>query len=117
MDNGDRAYWLDEEWPLMLRRELLGDGLEVGRGRLRYDNEELKAKCWRWLLRQRDAHTARILQAPALIQAVLEAAALLLAACVHNNRDALDRVLRHAFAALCTEHGLDPGTRLPLLSM
>ena len=99
----------------MLRRELLGDGLECGRGRLRLDEEDFEGKCERWFLRARAARTARNLRAQALIPAVLEGAALLLAGCVGNNRDALDRVLQHAAAALCTEHGFDARTRLPLL--
>ena len=115
MESADRGYWLDEEWPHMLRRELLGDGLESGRGRLRLDEEDFKGKCERWFLRARAARTARNLRAQALIPAVLEGAALLLAGCVGNNRDALDRVLQHAAAALWTEHGFYARTRLPLL--
>jgi hypothetical protein len=115
MESADRGYWLDEEWPRMLRRELLGDGLESGRGRLRLDEEDFKWKCERWFLRARAARTARNLRAQALIPAVLEGAALLLAGCVGNNRDALDRVLQHAAAALWTENGFDPRTRLPLV--
>jgi len=115
MESADRGYWLDEEWPHMLRRELLGDGLVSGRGRLRLDEEDFVAKCRRWFLRARAARTAMNLRAQALMLVVLEGAALLLAGCVGNNRDVLDRVLQHAAAALCTEHGFDARTRLPLL--
>lgn len=106
MDSWERVAWLDEEWPRMLRRELLG------RGRMLYHHEdnELRAKCSRWFTRARALRAAK----PALVAAVLEAAAALLPSRVDNNRDALECVLRHAAAALWTAHQLDPQTRRPL---
>ncbi len=104
MDSWERVAWLDEEWQRMLRRELLG------RGRMLYHHEdnELRAKCSRWFTRARALRAAK----PALVAAVLEAAAALLPSFV--NRDALECVLRHAAAVLCTAHQLDPHTRRQL---
>ena len=106
MDSWERVAWLDEEWPRMLRRELLG------RGRMLYHHEdnELRAKCARWFTRARALRAAK----PALVAAVLEAAAVLLLSRFDNNRDALECVLRHAAAALWTAHQLDPHARRPL---
>jgi hypothetical protein len=75
-----------------------------------HEDNELRAKCLRWFTRARALHAAK----PALVAAVLEAAAALLPSRVDNNRNALECVLRHAAAALCTAHQLHPHTRRPL---
>jgi hypothetical protein len=111
-------YWTDVEWLRMLRLELLGDGVTAGESGDRYSRRDWKAlvmdRCNRWYKRVHIAHTARQLRAQTLIPALLQQAGLGLLARLEKNRDVLDAVLQQAFAALCSEHGLDPRTRLAL---
>jgi hypothetical protein len=123
MSSEQREHWLDVEWPHMQRLELLGDGITpqpaVGPSRLYFRQSQwhLMTDCLRWLRRANAARTARQLHARAQMPAVLERAALGLLARLDNTRDVLDDVLRHAAAAMCAEHGLDPRTLLPLAHM
>lgn len=123
MSSAQREHWLDVEWPHMQRLELLGDGITpqpvVGFCRLypRESQGHLMQDCSRWHRRVKAACSARHLHALKQIPAVLERAALGLFARLHQNRDVLDNVLQLAAAAICSEHGLDPRTRLPLAHM
>ena len=88
MDSWERVAWLDEEWPRMLRRELLG------RGRMLYHHEdnELRAKCARWFTRARALRAAK----PALVAAVLAIPACACHASSDRAREVMRRVFFHA---------------------
>jgi len=119
MSWAQREHWLDVEWSHMLRLELLGDGAEPGHSQPMRRNWQwlVMHKCLRWHRRVKTARSARHLHALKQIPAVLERAALGLFARLHQNRDVLGNVLQLAAAAICSEHGLDLRTRLPLAHM
>ena len=90
-----RQEWTwTQTWPALVRREF---------GYLPRSRDDFRARCQAWLRRARAAHAA----APARVDALLVAAAVLLPRRLADNRDVLDRVLRLALPALCTEHLLD----------
>jgi hypothetical protein len=111
MDSEERAVWLHETFPRMVR-DHLGFRLLFSRAENAWWNAEVaRHRFWKWHL---DVYRRRR-RKPEQVAALLQHAGILLHhGAFHRNRDVVGMVLLHSHAALCDLHNLDHETRQPL---